>query len=230
MRITVQGVSVRYASHPALVEAGLSVKEGEILALVGPNGAGKSTLLRTIAGTLRPQAGAVYLDLRNVQEIPAKRRAKILAMVEQGAVPSFDFTVRELVELGRIPHVNRLARLGKGDEEAVEKALRLCGLAELSSRRWSELSGGERQRALLAMAFAQEPRVLLLDEPTAHLDVAHQIELMQLIASWAEEGITVIMALHDLNLVAAFAHHLVLLHRGKIVAQGRPPEVLTPPA
>ncbi|MGQ9700587.1 MAG: ABC transporter ATP-binding protein, partial [Candidatus Bipolaricaulaceae bacterium] len=127
MRITVQGVSVRYASHPALVEAELSVKEGEILTLVGPNGAGKSTLLRTIAGTLRPQAGVVYLDLRNVQEIPAKQRAKILAMVEQGAAPSFDFTVQELVELGRIPHVRRFARLGKGDEEAVEKALRLCG-------------------------------------------------------------------------------------------------------
>lgn len=228
MRITVQGVSVRYASHPALVEAELSVEGGEIVALVGPNGAGKSTLLRTIAGTLQPEMGAVYLDLRNVQEIPLRQRAKMLAMVEQGAVPSFDLTVRELVELGRIPHANRFAPLGKEDEAAVEKALRLSGLGELASRRWSELSGGERQRALLAMAFAQEPRVLLLDEPTAHLDIAHQIELMQLITSWAEEGTTAIMALHDLNLAAAFAHRLVLLHRGRIVAQGQPSEVLTP--
>lgn len=228
MRITVQGVSVNYVSHPALADVNLSVADGEILAIVGPNGAGKSTLLRAIAGALRPQKGVVYLDFRNVREFSVRERARILAMVEQGMVPSFDFTVRELVEFGRIPHKGRFSGWSAQDEAAVERALQLTGLANMAHRRWSELSGGERQRALLAMAFAQEPKVLVLDEPTAHLDIAHQIELMQLVTAWAEKGMTVIMALHDLNLAAAFAHRLVLLSQGRIVAQGKPQEVLVP--
>jgi len=228
MTVTVQGVSFAYAAHPVLEGVDLVVGEGEILAIVGPNGAGKTTLLKTIAGALRPQKGLVYLDFREAHHFPARERAKLLAMVEQGMAPGFDFTVRELVELGRIPHLGRLDRLGPEDREAVERALAWAGLTELAHRRWSELSGGERQRALLAMAFAQEPKLLLLDEPTAHLDVAHQIGLMQLISSWAKQGLTVIMALHDLNLAAAFSHRLVLLQRGRIRACGPPHAVLTP--
>lgn len=229
MRISVRGVSWAYSAEPVLVDVDLEVQEGTILALVGPNGAGKSTLLRAISGALRPKKGAIYLDFQSVWSMSPRERARKLAMVEQGTQPGFDLAVRELVELGRIPHVGRLQGFRRVDQAAVERALALTGLARLAQRRWSELSGGERQRALLAMAFAQEPNILLLDEPTAHLDVAHQIELMQLIARYAEDGSTVVLAMHDLNLAAAFAHRLALLHRGRVRACGPPEDVLNPP-
>lgn len=228
MRVAVRGVSLAYSAEPVLRDVDLEVREGEILAVVGPNGAGKSTLLRAISGALRPQEGVIYLDFQAVWSFSARERARKLAMVEQGAQPAFDFTVQELVELGRVPHLGRLQGFRSVDQAAVARALAFTGLTDLAHRRWSELSGGEKQRALLAMAFAQEPEVLLLDEPTAHLDVAHQIELMQLISKFAEKGGTVIMALHDLNLALAFAHRLALLHRGRLLACGAPKDVLTP--
>lgn len=228
MKISVQGVSFAYSKKTALSEIDLEVHPGEILALVGPNGAGKSTLLRAISGALRPQKGVIYLDFQRVRDFSPRELARKLAMVEQGAQPSFDLTVQELVELGRIPHLGRLQGAGPADRAAVERALAWTNLSHLRGRKWSELSGGERQRALLAMAFAQEPEVLLLDEPTAHLDVAHQIELMQIIKGYAEQGGTVVMALHDLNLAASFAHRLALLHEGRLLACGQPREVLTP--
>lgn len=228
MKVTIRSLSLAYSLDPVLTDVDLEVQEEEILAVVGPNGAGKSTLLRAISGALQPQKGAIYLDFRAVWDFPARERAQRLAMVEQGAQPAFDLTVQELVELGRVPHLGRLQGYRPVDQRAVAQALAVAGLTELAHRRWSELSGGERQRALLAMAFAQEPEILLLDEPTAHLDVAHQIELMQLITKFAEDGGTVIMALHDLNLAAAFAHRLALLQRGRLLACGAPEEVLTP--
>ena len=228
MKVTVRNLSFAYSARPTLIDVDLEVQKGEILAVVGPNGAGKSTLLRAISGALRPQKGVIYLDFRITWEFPARERAQKLAMVEQGAQPAFDFTVQELVELGRLPHLGRWQGFRRVDAAAVAQALTFAGLTHLACRRWSELSGGERQRTLLAMAFAQEPEILLLDEPTAHLDVAHQIESMQLIAKFAEKGGTVIMAIHDLNLAAAFAHRLALLHHGRLLACGTPQEVLTP--
>lgn len=228
MKIRVHGVTLVYSSHIALNDVNLEIQEGEILALIGPNGAGKSTLLRAISGALRLQKGAIYLDFQNVRNFSARERARKLAMVEQNVHPNFDLTVRELVELGRGPHLGRLDGFRPIDQKAVDQALIIAKLKDLAHRRWSELSGGERRRALLAMAFAQEPQVLLLDEPTAHLDVAYQLDLMQLITSFAEQGVTVIMALHDLNLASAFAHRLALLHRGQLLACGKPKQVLTP--
>ncbi len=139
----------------------------------------------------------------------------------------FDFTVRELVELGRLPHLKFPDRLTPRDEEAVEEALAAVGLSGLAGRRFSTLSGGEKQRVFLAIALAQEPQVLLLDEPTAHLDVRHQLELMELVAERAREGLAVLAAMHDLNLAAAFADRMILLVEGRVLAQGRPEEVLT---
>ncbi|MFN3346875.1 MAG: ABC transporter ATP-binding protein, partial [Candidatus Bipolaricaulaceae bacterium] len=228
MKVRIRGLSLAYSAVPVLDGVDLAVQEGEILAVVGPNGAGKSTLLRAISGALRPQKGVIYLDFRVVWDFSARERAQKLAMVEQGAQPAFDLTVQELVELGRLPHLGRLQGFRAADAAAVAQALAFTGLAHLAHRRWSELSGGERQRALLAMALAQEPEVLLLDEPTAHLDVAHQIELMQLITGFAGKGGTAILALHDLNLAAAFAHRVALLCRGRLLACGTPAEVLTP--
>ena len=147
-------------------------------------------------------------------------------MVEQRPQVGFDFTVRELVELGRLPHLRFPERLTPRDQAAVERALAEVGLSDLASRRFSTLSGGEKQRAFLAIALAQEPRVLLLDEPTAHLDVRHQLELMELVAQRARAGLAVLVAMHDLNLAAAFADRMALLVGGKVVAQGPPPENL----
>ncbi len=229
MRITVRGLSFAYDGRPTLEGISLEVGPGEILALVGPNGSGKSTLLRCIAGVLRPHRGAVYLDFRELGSFSPKELARHLAALEQERHVGFDFTVRELVELGRLPHLGRLQRLGARDWAAIARAMAAARVEELASRPLSQLSGGERQRAFLAMALAQEPQVLLLDEPTAHLDVNHQLELMELVRERAHtEELTVLMALHDLNLAAGYADRLGLLQRGRLRAVGPPGEVLTP--
>lgn len=231
MRISVERLGFAYDGRPVLEGIDLKVEEGEILALVGPNGSGKSTLLRNIAGILKPTGGAVYLDFKELQKLSPRELARQLGAVEQERRVGFDFTVRELVELGRLPHLGRLERLGAPlgpkDREAIRRAMELTHIAEFAERRISTLSGGERQRVFLAIALAQEPKALLLDEPTTHLDINYQLEIMEIIRERAKAGLTVIMALHDLNLAALYADRLALLHRGRIMALGRPEEVLT---
>ncbi len=228
MRIKVEKLTFAYDGKPVLREVTLEVRPGEVLALVGPNGSGKSTLLRNIAGALRPHTGAVYLDFKRVPDFTPKELARRLAAVEQDRHVGFDFTVKELVELGRLPHLGRFQRLREADREAVARALRLAGIEGLAERPLSTLSGGERQRVFLAMALAQEPEVLLLDEPTAHLDVSYQLEFMELVRERAHAGLTVVMALHDLNLAARYADRIGLLREGRLRALGPPEEVLTP--
>jgi len=228
MRISIEDLGFAYDGRPVLAGISLEVEEGKILALVGPNGSGKTTLLRNIAGVLHPSAGIVYLDLKELEKFTPRELARHLAAVEQERQVGFDFTVRELVELGRLPHLGRLQRLGAKDREAVRRAMELTQVEEFAERPISQLSGGERQRVFLAIALAQEPKVLLLDEPTAHLDINYQIELMEIVRRRARAGLTVVMALHDLNLAAYYADRLALLHRGRITALGRPAEVLTP--
>ena len=232
MKISLQNLGFAYDSQPVLGAITLELGDGEILALVGPNGSGKSTLLRNIAGILRPTRGAIYLDFKEARlplaRLTPRELARLLGAVEQERHVGFDFTVRELVELGRLPHLGRLERLGPKDHEAVQRAMELTHLEEFADRPISTLSGGERQRAFLAIALAQEPKALLLDEPTAHLDINYQLEIMEIIRERANAGLTVIMALHDLNLAAHYADRMALLHRGRILALGRPEEVLTP--
>jgi len=227
MRVSVKDLGFAYDGRPVLEGIYLEVEEGEILALVGPNGSGKTTLLRNIAGVLEPSAGAVYLDFKELREFSPRELARYLAAVEQERRVGFDFTVRELVELGRLPHLGRWERLGAEDHETIERAMELTHIQEFAERPISTLSGGERQRVFLAIALAQEPKILLLDEPTAHLDINYQIELMEIIRRRAEAGLTIITALHDLNLAAYYADRTALLHRGRIAALGRPEEVLT---
>ncbi|HIP99031.1 TPA: heme ABC transporter ATP-binding protein [Candidatus Bipolaricaulota bacterium] len=227
MKVRIRGLAAGYRGRPVLAEVSLDLPPGELLAVVGPNGAGKTTLLRAISGALPPSAGAVYLDGKELGRLPPREVARRLAVVEQRPQVGFDFTVRQLVELGRLPHLRFPDRLTPRDAEAVERALAAVGLAEHEGRRFSTLSGGEKQRVFLAVALAQEPRVLLLDEPTAHLDVRHQLELMELVAGRAREGLAVLAAMHDLNLAAAFADRMALLVQGRVLAQGPPEEVLT---
>jgi iron complex transport system ATP-binding protein len=226
MRIVLERVSAGYGKDLALREVDLEIGEGELLAVIGPNGAGKTTLLRVISGALQPSAGTVYLDGRPLSELGPREVARRIGAVAQIPEASFDFTVAELVELGRLPRLRFPDRLTERDRAAVKRALELVGLTGLAERRLSTLSGGERRKAFIAVALAREPTGLLLDEPMAHLDLKAQLELLFLFREWAGEGVTVVATCHDLNLAATFPR-LALLGGGRLLACGPPTEVLT---
>lgn len=215
-------LAVPYGLAPGL---DLRVEAGERVGFVGPNGAGKSTLLRAFAGRLRPTGGSLTLDGRAIGDLPARDLARRVAVVPQSAAFDHDFTVREVVTMGRHPHRARFAGLTQTDRRAVDEALRRLDLGALADRSVRRLSGGEQQRVLAARALAQTPRWLLADEPTAHLDLAHTAALLDALA--ALEDTAVLCVLHDLNLAALHFPRLVLLHDGAIVADGPPAEVLT---
>ncbi len=215
---------------PALFkDFSLSVEAGSFVALLGPNGAGKSSLLRLLAGLRAPSGGSVFLAGRNIVSMSYKERARFLAYVPQSVHFSFPVTALECVAMGRYAHVGPLGHLGGEDLRRCERALRLCDAASLAHRWVGELSGGERQRVLLASALAQDPRVLLLDEPTLSLDLAHQESFLSVVHRLhAEEQMTVLMATHDLNLAARYADRLVLLKKGRAVCDGTASSVLKP--
>ena len=222
-----QSVSVRLGKSPVLNEVTLSIPRGTVTAIIGPNGSGKSTLLRTLARLLRPETGAVLLDGAAMARMSPGQVARQIATLPQspGAVPGM--TVQELVEQGRYPHVGPLRMLSDRDRAAVEQALELTSSGHFRHRLLDSLSGGERQRVWIALALAQEPRILLLDEPTTFLDVNHQIQALNLIRSLnREHGITVVMALHDLNQASRYAERLVVLQEGRIVEEGPPEAVI----
>lgn len=226
--IRLEKISLGYDGRLVLRDLSLEVRPGEVFALLGPNGSGKTTLLRAIAGQLQPQAGVVYLDFRRLNELSPKALAREIAALEQEVHSSFDFTVREIVELGRLPHRARWQRLSPEDHSVVDRALAQTDLQQFADRSVQHLSSGERQRVWLALALAQEPKVLLLDEPTAHLDLRYQIEILSLVRRLAQAQLTVILSLHDMNLAARFADRLALLSAGQLLALGTPETVLTP--
>jgi iron complex transport system ATP-binding protein len=214
-----------YPDRPVLDGVSLALSPGEVLAVLGPNGAGKSTLLRCLAGVLQPQ-GSVELDGRPLPSVPPGERARLLAFVPQHVPPRLPMTVFEAVLLGRRPYLSWRPRAS--DLEAAWEALSLMGLEELAQREFSEISGGQRQKAALARALAQQSRLLIMDEPTSSLDLRHQLEVMSLLCTLAEErDVGVVLAMHDLNLAARFASRAILLHGGRIEADGPPGEVLT---
>ena len=207
----------------------LTLARGELVALVGTNGSGKTTLLRLLTGILRPDAGMVRFDGRPVAEWRRWDLARRVAVLPQQLDLPVGFRVSELVEMGRAPHARRLFASTADDDRAIARALADAGALELADRYAEELSGGERQRLLVAMALAQEPDLLLLDEPTLHLDLAHQVALLSAIRRLRDQrGLTVLAVLHDLNLAAAFAPRVAVLDEGRVVADGPPAEVLTP--
>ena len=214
------------AAAPMLADLSLRVMPGEMVALLGPNGAGKTTVLKLASGGLAPRSGAIRLHGENVARLGRVEVARRVAVVPQDFSVQFAYTVRQVVELGRTPHRGFLGLSGASDHAAVERALAETRTAALADRVFNELSGGERQRVVLALALAQEARLVLLDEPTAHLDIRHQIEALELLRRLNHErGLTVVAALHDLNLAARYFPRLVLFARG-IVADGPPAAVL----
>jgi iron complex transport system ATP-binding protein len=225
--IELQRVSAAYRESAVLHDVSLAVGAGEWLALLGPNGAGKSTLLRVITGLLPARAGTALLGGRDIRAIRGAERARLVAVVPQEISTPLPFTVGELVALGRGTTHGRLARPGADDRRAIERALAYTDLLELRDRPFGELSGGEKQRAALALALAQETRILLLDEPTAHLDLNHQWEILRLLDRLNREcKLTIVMTSHDLNLAAEFCSRLALFDHGRLAALGAPAEVL----
>ncbi len=225
--IELQNVSAAYRESDVLHAVSLTVAAGEWLALLGPNGAGKSTLLRVITGLLPARAGVALLNGRDIRAIRGTERARLVAVVPQELSTPLPFTVAELVGLGRVSARARLARPGAEDRRAIERALAYTDLLDLRDRPFGELSGGEKQRAALALALAQETRILLLDEPTAHLDLNHQWEILRLLDRLNREcRLTIVMTSHDLNLAAEFCARLALFDRGRLAALGKPAEVL----
>lgn len=222
--IRVDGVEQRFGDVSVLTDIDLRVESGELVALVGPNGAGKTTLLRIINGMLTPDAGQVVLDDEPVNELSARAVSRRLATVPQDTHVGFSFRAEEIVEMGRTPHRSRLD--WSDDGEPVEAALERTETTALRDRRVDDLSGGERQRVLLARALAQEPDALLLDEPTASLDINHQVRVLTLVRELVEEGRAALAAIHDLDLAARFCDRLVLLHDGAVAARGTPEQVL----
>jgi iron complex transport system ATP-binding protein len=221
--LVAHGVEAGYGARRVLRGVDLTLGSGGLIALVGPNGAGKSTLLRALAGLVRPTAGRVMLDDVDVLALSRASLASRIAVVPQTFDTLFPFTVREIVGLGRSARLGLFARPTRSDDEAVERAISDQDLSELSGRRIDALSGGERQRVVLAMALAQEARVLLLDEPTAHLDPSHQRSVLLRVGELARtRGVIALAVLHDLNL-AALADRVVVLADGAVVADGPPP-------
>ncbi len=222
-------LEVELGGRRILSGVGLALGPGESLGVLGPNGAGKTTLLRCLSRWLRPSRGEIFLEGEPLERLSAREVARKVAVLPQSPIPEFEFTAAELVAMGRHPHLSRLAGLEAKDLEAIEEALALTGTTHLAERPISTLSAGEQQRVALARALAQEPRVLLLDEPTAHLDVAHQVETLELLSRLARERkVAVVAAVHDLNLAAEFFPRLLLLNAGRVMAAGPPEEVLRP--
>ncbi len=217
-KLSATALSLRLGSTPALREVSLELQPGWT-AIVGPNGAGKSTLLRVLAGLQTPDAGQVFLNRQPLDELPHRSRATQLAWLSQQGETSGDLTVRELVHLGRLPHLGVLGATTSQDEAAVQRAMAHTECAAWQDRRLHELSGGERQRVWLARALAVEAPLLLLDEPTTHLDPPHQVALVRLLKRLTHEGSSVISVLHDLSL-ALQADRLVVMQAGRITAEG----------
>ena len=226
--LEVADLTVRVGTTTLISDAGFGAPAGSLTALLGPNGAGKSTLLRTLAGADRPAAGSIRFEDVDLLALSRRDRARRVAFVEQDAATELALSVRDVVGLGRTPHESILGGRDATGDAAVNDALARTGADAFADRELPTLSGGERQRVMLARALAQDPRLLLLDEPTNHLDIAAQLDTLDLIDALAASGVTVLVALHDLALAAAHAHHVVVLDHGRVVAEGEPEPTLTP--
>ena len=226
--LSVKNVSAGYGRKLVVRDITMHVPEGEFVGLIGPNGSGKTTLLRVISGVLAPSEGEVLLRDAPLRTIGKRRLAQMMACLPQELASDLAFTVREIVLMGRSPHLSRIGRETRQDSEAAEKAMALADIADIADRFMTEISGGERQRAFIAMCLAQEPQILLLDEPTSHLDVGHQLSLLDLVKRLNRRtGMTVVAVFHDLNLASEYCDRLLLLHQGRAEALGSPQEVLT---
>jgi iron complex transport system ATP-binding protein len=222
-------VSFSYGTMPVLTAVSMQLRRREILGILGPNGSGKTTLLRLLSGTRQPSSGQVLLDGAPVQHLSRKALAQRVAVVPQETQLAYDYTCMEMVLMGRHPHLGLFQLEGPSDVEAARGALRATGTAHLEARQFNTLSGGEKQRVVIAAALAQASDILLLDEPTASLDLAYQLEIADLLTALnRDRGATIAVSTHDLNLAAAVCHQMVLLRSGRVIAAGPTSDVLTP--
>ncbi len=226
--LAAENLSLDYGAGPVVDSVSTTLPPGRITVIVGANGCGKSTLLRGLARLLAPRTGSVLLDGHDLARLPTKTVARRLGLLPQQPIAPDGITVADLVGRGRHPHQRWFRQFTDADAAAVDAALAATGVADLADRPVDELSGGQRQRAWIALALAQEPEVMLLDEPTAHLDLAHQVDVLELLTGLnAASGRTVVLVLHDLDLAARYAHHLVAMRDGGIVTEGTPSAVVT---
>ncbi|WP_354561679.1 MULTISPECIES: ABC transporter ATP-binding protein [Gordonia] len=227
MRLRADDVTLGYDGKTIIAGLSASIPDRSFTVIIGPNACGKSTLLRGLSRLLAPTSGQVILDGKAISSRPAKDVARRLGLLPQSAIAPDGITVADLVARGRYPHQGLLRQWSSADEQAVLDALEATGTVDLAPRRVDELSGGQRQRIWVAMVLAQETDLLLLDEPTTFLDIAHQVELMELFAHLNRQGRTVISVLHDLNHAARYADHIIAMREGEILAAGPPAEVVT---
>lgn len=230
MKLAARDLVLAYDGRTVVDNVSFEIDAGEMVAIVGPNGSGKSTLLRGLSRLQKPVSGQVLLGETDIRHMGAREVARILAILPQSPDAGTDLTVRELAARGRYPHQGILQRATRADYEAVEWALTAADVEDLASRTLGSLSGGERQRAWIALALAQQPKVLLLDEPTSFLDIQHQVEVMHLLRRLNHEGMTVVTVLHDLPLAGRFADRVIAINRGRVELDGPPARVFEPAA
>ncbi|MFD4643447.1 ABC transporter ATP-binding protein [Lentzea sp. NPDC058436] len=226
-RLGAEGVTVGYGERVVLDNLDVAIPTGVITTVIGPNGCGKSTLLRTLSRLLKPRQGTVLLDGHDIARLKTKDVAKRMGLLPQTPIAPEGLTVADLVARGRHPHQSWVRQWSSDDADVVAKALHMTGVADLAHRPVDSLSGGQRQRVWISMTLAQGTDLLLLDEPTTYLDLAHAIDVIDLVDDLHESGCTIVMVLHDLNLAVRYSDNLIVMRSGSIVAQGHPSEVIT---
>ena len=225
----IENLTAGYEKATIFQDLNVSIPKGKVTTIIGPNGCGKSTLLKTIGRILKKEHGDIYLQEQNMQSMSTKEIAQKLAILSQSPSAPFQLKVEELISYGRYPHRKNVNRLSKKDQEMIEWAMEVTQTTEFRNRELAQLSGGQRQRVWLAMALAQETDILLLDEPTTYLDMAHQLEVLHIVRDLNEKhGCTIVMVLHDINHAARFSHELIAMRSGEIIQCGSPLEIITP--
>ena len=227
MTIGCENISFSYGEKLVLDNISIQFEKGSLYGVLGPNGSGKTTFLKVLNGVLKSKYGKVKVDDKNIEKLTTREIAKKIAVVPQSTSINFDFSVKDIVMMGRYAHVGRFSRESNEDRKIVNEILRNLGLVELKNRSFKELSGGEQQKTIIARALAQQSKIILLDEPTTHLDINYQIELMELLKKYVKDGLIVIIVLHDINIATQFCDKIILIHQGEIKAFGNVENTIT---
>lgn len=226
--LEVEDLKFGYGKKLVLDEVSFNVKKGEFISIIGPNGSGKSTLLKTLNNIYNPWKGKIIIKGRSIKELKKKELARVMALVLQDNNIDYEFTVEEIILMGRHPHKGRFEKENKNDYKIIEESLEMTNTTYLRNRIITEISGGEKQRVMIAKALAQRPEIILLDEPTSHLDINHQIEILKLLKDLnKEKGTTIILVIHDINLGIRYSDKVIMLNEGKIIDIGNPEDVIT---